>query len=141
MTPEFAARVFEAFERERTSTVSGIQGTGLGMAITKSIVDLMGGTIEVTTAPGAGTEFAVSPAGHFDAVLMDIQMPVMNGYEATAAIRALGDPAHANIPIVAMTANAFAEDVKAAQDVGMNAHISKPLDVTKMVATLKEILR
>ena len=215
MTPEFAAKVFEAFERERTSTVSGIQGTGLGMAITKSIVDLMGGTIEVVTAPGQGTEFilrlrfeltagdaagdggaakardadaaapdfskmrlllvedneinreiatmilgevgfaletavngkeavervAASQPGWFDAVLMDIQMPVMNGYEAARAIRALHDPELSRIPIIAMTANAFSEDIKAAAEAGMDAHIAKPLDVPKMMETLTEILR
>ena len=205
MSPEFAARVFEAFERERTSTVSGIQGTGLGMAITKSIVDLMGGAIEVNTAPGAGTEFVIhirfelaeeeeeeeeeeeaaktldfgklrlllvedneinreiatmvlddagflletavdgkeavkmvsaSQPGWYDAVLMDVQMPVMNGYEATKAIRALPDPALARIPIIAMTANAFSEDIKAAQDAGMDAHVAKPLDVPTLLKTI-----
>ena len=209
MSPEFAAKVFEAFERERTSTVSGIQGTGLGMAITKSIVDLMGGTIEVNTAPGAGTEFVIhlrfelsgdyaaddeqeqsgsapeldfsklrlllvedneinreiatmvledagfqletavngkeavekvsaAQPGWFDAVLMDVQMPVMNGYEATRAIRALPDPALARIPIIAMTANAFSEDIKAAQEAGMNAHVAKPLDVPNLLQTITE---
>ena len=215
MTPEFAAKVFEAFERERTSTVSGIQGTGLGMSITKSIVDLMGGTIEVITAPNEGTEFvvrlnfrkaersesedtqesaeaeqtaaepdfskmhlllvddneinreiaqmlledagfsldtavngrdaaekvAVSQPGTYDAVLMDIQMPVMNGYEAARAIRSLANPALARVPIIAMTANAFAEDIKAAEDAGMDGHIAKPIDVEKMFGTLTEVLR
>ena len=213
MTPEFAARIFEAFERERTSTVSGIQGTGLGMAITKNLVELMGGTIEIVTAPGAGTEFilrisfglqsgagenegeqaadgaggsvdlsgahlllvedneinreiaamvleesgftldfavngreavekvAASRPGDFDAVLMDIQMPVMNGYDAARAIRGLEDPALATIPIIAMTANAFSEDIRAAADAGMNGHIAKPLDVPRMMATLAEALR
>ncbi|MBR3561889.1 MAG: amino acid permease [Oscillospiraceae bacterium] len=209
MSPEFAARVFEAFERERTSTVSGIQGTGLGMAITKSIVDMMGGTIEVITAPGAGTEFviqlelqsgvgteqededevlteldfdsmrlllvedneinreialeilgevgftletavngkeavekvAASAPGYYNAVLMDIQMPVMNGYEAARAIRALDDAALASIPIVAMTANAFSEDIKSAKDAGMNAHVAKPIDVEKLMKTLSHILK
>ena len=211
MTPEFAARVFEAFERERTSTVSKIQGTGLGMAITKSIVDLMGGTIRVETAPGQGTEFiingtfkldnemheevaaensaaaqivdftdkklllvddievnreiakmllegagfivdtavdgqdavdkvAASKVGDYDAVLMDIQMPIMNGYEAAKKIRALPNPKLARIPIVAMTANAFSEDVKAALDAGMDAHIAKPIDVANMMTTLAKIL-
>ena len=210
MTPEFAAKVFEAFERERTSTVSKIQGTGLGMAITKSIIDLMGGNIRVETAPGQGTEFiinisftlsdemreevaaenkiaaqmtdftnkklllvddievnreiakmllesegfivdtaadgkeavekvAASKAGDYDAVLMDIQMPIMNGYEASKKIRALENPALANVPIIAMTANAFSEDVKAALDAGMNAHIAKPIDVPKMMETLAKI--
>ena len=214
MTPEFAARVFEAFERERTSTVSGIQGTGLGMAITKSIVDLMGGTIEVVTAPGEGTEFIVrvkfqlqsgagqteaeetedvageapvvlsglhlllvedndinreiatmiledagftldfavngkeavekvsaSAPGEFAAVLMDIQMPVMNGYDAARAIRGLEDPALAQVPIIAMTANAFTEDIRAAEEAGMNGHIAKPIDVPKMMETLTDVLR
>ena len=213
MTPEFASRIFEAFERERTSTVSGIQGTGLGMAITKNIVELMGGSIEIVTAPGSGTEFIVRAAfdlqngagetveehaadsgespldvsgahlllaedneinreiatmlleesgftldaaengqeavekiaasrpGDYDAVLMDIQMPVMNGYDAARAIRGLDDPALASIPIIAMTANAFSEDIRASADAGMNGHIAKPLDVAKMMATLTEVLR
>ena len=211
MTPEFAAKVFEAFERERTSTVSKIQGTGLGMAITKSIVDLMSGEIKVITAPGEGTEFVInvtfklstelheetveesanaaqvvdftdkklllvddievnreiakmllecegfivdtatdgkdavekvasSKVGDYDAVLMDIQMPIMNGYEAAKAIRALDDKELAKIPIIAMTANAFSEDVKAALDAGMNAHIAKPIDVANMMTTLAKIL-
>ena len=220
MAQEFAEKVFEAFERERTSTVSGIQGTGLGMAITKSIVDLMGGTIEVNTAPDRGTEFVIklafelqkdtgkkktaaveseeaveeeesskavdfttkrlllvedmeinreialmlltnlgfkvetaengqiavdkvksSEPGYFDAVLMDIQMPVMDGYEAASAIRGLFDKKLSSIPIVAMTANAFSEDVKKALAVGMNGHIAKPIDVNNMTETLKEVLQ
>ena len=213
MTPEFAAKVFEAFERERTSTVSKIQGTGLGMAITKNIIDLMGGTIRVETAPNQGTEFiidvqlelsnaiseaeqeasdeneaaaevdftekklllvddievnreiakmmlemagfevdtaengqeavekvAASTPGEYQVVLMDIQMPVMNGYDAARAIRKLDNPELAKIPIIAMTANAFAEDVKNALDAGMNAHIAKPIDVNKMMETLREQL-
>ena len=213
MSQEFAAKVFEAFERERTSTVSGIQGAGLGMAITKSIVDIMGGSIRVETAQGKGTEFIVqlrfpltaaaevedasdadasetrmldfskmrlllaedneinreiatmileeagftldtavngqeavdqvtaSEPGYYDAVLMDVQMPVMNGYDATRAIRALENPALANIPIVAMTANAFTEDKQAAKEAGMNAHVAKPIDVAALMETLHEILR
>ena len=211
---------FNAFERERTSTVSGIEGTGLGMSITKSIVDLMGGTIEVMTAPGSGTEiiirlkfrlaeekdipetertaseavseeeesagevdfstkrlllvednlinmeianmiltqagFTVEPAengkvaldlvrtsepGYYDAVLMDLQMPVMDGYEATRAIRALDDPALAGIPILAMTANAFKEDVEAVKAAGMQAHIPKPIDVNVLMNTLRSVLK
>ena len=215
MSKEFADRMFNAFERERTSTVSKVQGTGLGLAITKRIVDLMGGTIEVITSPGSGTEMiirlklqlageedvvkapdpetaapgapdldfgsirlllaedndinreianmiltqagfqvenaengriavdmvAVSEPGYYDAVLMDIQMPVMDGYEATKAIRALPDPALAAIPILAMTANAFKEDEQAALAAGMQAHIAKPLDVEQMMATLIGVLR
>ncbi len=212
MSEEFAAKVFNAFERERTSTVSGIQGTGLGMAITKSIVDLMHGSIKVATAQGQGTEFivrlqfplaenpehtneekttellsketdftksklllvddidvnreiakmlleaagfhvdtaengkealekiAASRPGDYDAVLMDIQMPVMDGYAATQAIRALPDQALAHIPILAMTANAFSEDVETAKAAGMDGHIAKPLDVPKMMETLAEVL-
>ena len=211
MSEDFARRVFEPFEREQTSTVSGLEGTGLGMAITKSIVDLMGGTIDVTTAPGKGTEFVVeldlelapepdlaaapanAPAsaptdffgrrallvedneinrdiatlilrdlgfevesaengrlaldavaaaepGHFDVVLMDVQMPVMDGFEATRAIRALDDPVRAAVPIVAVTANVFVEDVQVALDAGMDAHLPKPLDVPMLVDVLGELL-
>ena len=210
MTKEFAAKVFEAFERERTSTVSKIQGTGLGMAITKSIVDLMHGNIEVVTAPNQGTEFIInlkfklsneniseveeveniaelnfknkklllvddievnreiakmllegsgfivdtaadgaeavekiksSKVGDFDAILMDIQMPIMDGYAATKKIRALENKELANIPILAMTANAFSEDVQAARDAGMDGHIAKPIDIPKMMETLAEVLK
>ena len=209
MTPEFAKKVFAAYERDRT--VSNIQGTGLGMSITKSIVELMGGTIDVKTELGKGTEFIVrvefpvldepeelpaestteskreidftkvklllvednevnreiasliltefgfgldtaengkiavekisaSKPGDFDAVLMDVQMPVMNGYEATKKIRELPDKKLAQIPIIAMTANAFTEDIQAAKDAGMNSHIAKPLDIQKMIETLTEVL-
>ncbi len=213
MSPEFAERVFEAFERERTSTVSGIQGTGLGMAITKSIVDMMGGSIHVVTAPNQGSEFIIelsfatsaiedteqinresarsaektvdftgmrllltddvminreiaakilrklgftvetaengqeavdkvsgSEAGYYAAVLMDIQMPVMDGYEATRQIRCLPDKSHAEIPVIAMTANAFSEDVQKAKDAGMNAHVAKPIDMQNLVQTLTDVL-
>ncbi len=210
MSPEFAATVFEAFTREKSETVKGIQGTGLGMAITKSMVDLMGGEIRVETEKGKGTEFIInisfeisdelpeeekveetssglnfagkrlllvddievnreiatmmltasgflietaadgqeavkkvaeSAPKYFAAVLMDIQMPTMNGYEATQAIRKLDNPALAKIPIVAMTANAFSEDIQAAKDAGMDGHISKPIDVPKMMETLSKILK
>ena len=216
MSREFAEKMFNAFERERTSTVSGIEGTGLGLSITKRIVDLMGGTIEVITSPGSGTEMIIqlkfklaeesdlpdaekdgaaaeeqasreidfstrrlllvednavnmeiahmiltqagfkvetaengqialdmvsgSEPGYYDAVLMDIQMPVMNGYEATEKIRALPDPRLAGIPILAMTANAFKEDEEAAIKAGMQAHISKPIDVGMMMKTLTNVL-
>ena len=209
MNAEFLEHLFTPFERERSSTVSGIQGTGLGLSITKGIIDLMGGSIACTSAPRSGTEFTVllpltvmdvpadeaavisgSPAlnfsafrllvvednpvnmeiakmilsqagfqldtaengrnalemvaeskpGFYDAVLMDIQMPIMNGYEATKAIRALDNPALRNIPIIAMTANVFQEDMQAAQNAGMNAHIAKPLDVSKMMETLTTVL-
>ncbi len=214
MSEEFAARVFDAFERERNSTVSGIQGTGLGMAITKSIVDMMGGTIEVRSEPGQGTEFiirlnlplredaepsgeadaaprengevpdfgrirvllvedneinreiaaalleemgflldtaengkravekvAASEPGYYGLILMDVQMPVMGGYEAARQIRSLADPALARLPIIAMTANAFSEDIREAEKAGMNGHIAKPLDVPHMRRTLQTVLR
>ena len=214
MSEEFSKKVFEAFEREKTSTVSGIQGTGLGMTITKNIIDLMGGTIDVNSQLGKGTEFIIklkfkliediepdtsaadnnassakptvdfsnkrlllvedvainreiakaillkngfiveiaengkealdivasSENGYFDAILMDIQMPIMDGYTATAEIRKLDNSSLANIPIIAMTANAFSEDVKKALDSGMNAHIAKPLNIEEMLGTLREVL-
>ena len=196
--------------------MSGIQGTGLGMSITKNIVDLMDGTIEVVTEQGKGTEFIVtvelrlqevqSPVdrrdfieaaeepkeetvdfagkrilvvednelnreialevleeagfeteeaedgsiavekvraavpGYYDLILMDIQMPVMDGYGAARAIRALGDQELAAVPIIAMTANAFEEDKQAALDAGMNAHLAKPFDVDELLEMLGSIL-
>ena len=84
---------------------------------------------------------AASTPGEFAAVLMDVQMPVMNGYEATKKIRELDDPKLANIPIIAMTANAFKEDIKAAHDAGMNSHIAKPIDIQQMISTLTEVLK
>ena len=219
MSREFAGRIFNAFEREHTSTVSGVEGTGLGLSITKSIIDLMGGTIDVLTAPGSGTQIVIrlklrladkkdlpagernpadqpecgntaepeidfsqkrlllvednminmeiaqmilsqagfmvetaengqlavdrvsaSAPGYFDAILMDIQMPVMDGYEAARKIRSLPDPALARIPILAMTANAFREDILAALDAGMQAHIAKPVDVGVLMKTLTDVL-
>ena len=211
MTAEFKAKVFEAFERERTSTVSGIQGTGLGMAITKSIVDMMGGTIEVETAPNQGTEFIINvsfklseniPAeslssddgaedevsfeslhlllvddievnreiakmiledvgfivdtaengkeavekvaasnGEYVVVLMDIQMPIMDGYTASRKIRELENETLANVPIIAMTANAFSEDIQAAKAAGMNDHIAKPIDIAQVMEKLRNVVR
>ena len=84
---------------------------------------------------------SASAPGYYNAVLMDIQMPVMNGYEAARAIRALDDAALASIPIVAMTANAFSEDIENAKEAGMNAHVAKPIDVDKLMKTLAQILR
>ncbi|WP_294429238.1 amino acid permease [uncultured Treponema sp.] len=228
MSKEFAERAFEAFERERTSTVSGIQGTGLGMAITKSIIDLMGGEITVNTEQGKGTEFVIQltlrvqessdtqtencenleqkanpeqpnetkdsdsnnkidftkkrlllvddvevnreiaamllgemgfmvetsvngkdalqkvesmPSDYFDAILMDIQMPEMNGYEATKHIRLLSDKQKAEIPIIAMTANAFEEDKRNAYAAGMNAHVAKPIDEERLLEVLNSVLK
>ena len=210
MSTDFASTIFDPFTREKTSTVSGIQGTGLGMAITKSIVDMMGGTITVSSEVGRGTEFVVTlpcrfsrateknapeaapaeekpdfagrrillaednemnrmiaeailteqgfaldvapngeqavamvseaPAGTYDVILMDIQMPVMDGYEAARQIRALADPQKAAIPIVAVTANAFEEDRKLALSAGMNGHLAKPYDIPAMLETLGRLL-
>ena len=211
MSTEFVKKIFSPFERERTSTVSRTQGTGLGMAITKNIVDMMGGTIDVQTEQGKGTEFIVclpfriqsekhhtekiaedtilpaagsdfrgkrillvednelnseiavellnaygfvvdtaengaeavekvknSTPGNYDLVLMDVQMPVMNGYEATKQIRALNDPALAGITILAMTANAFNEDRKKALECGMNGFLSKPIVIEELIGTLQK---
>ena len=202
MTPEFAEHIFEIFSRERNTTASGVLGTGLGMAIVKRLVDLMGGTINMQTAPGKGTTFTItmwhkivepdqiadevtmiessadcfagkrillaednelnaeiatllledmglevhhavdgvdcvkqyneSEPGFYDIILMDIQMPNLNGYDATRQIRALGDKRKASIPIVAMTANAFDEDRRAAFNAGMNGHLAKPIDVQEI---------
>jgi CheY-like chemotaxis protein len=81
-----------------------------------------------------------APAGHFDIALMDIQMPRMDGYEATRQIRSLEDPEKANIPIVAVTANAFEEDANMALSVGMNGHLAKPYDIPKILETLNELI-
>ena len=207
MSPEFVEHLFTPFEREHTSTVSKTQGTGLGLAITKSIIDLMDGSISVQTEKGKGTEFiitvsfhieepeeevrseeeafsfdgmrallvednminmeiaqllleqagflietaengkialemtAASEPGYYDVILMDIQMPILDGYAATQAIRALPDARVAGVPIIAMTANAFQEDVKKAEEAGMNGHIGKPLDIPDMKATLQRVLK
>lgn len=214
MSSDFVSKMFNAFERERTSTDSGIQGTGLGLSITKSIVDLMGGSIDVLTSEGDGTEIivslklktalpeevaaneesktvkpredqesfagkrlllvedneinmeisytvltqagfevekavngrealdkvAASEPGYYDAVLIDIQMPVMDGYTATKAIRALDDRELAEIPVIALTANAFKEDEAASKEAGMQAHIAKPIDINSMLDTIRRVL-
>lgn len=212
MSKRFADKMFTPFERERTSTASRVEGTGLGLPISKSIIDLMGGTIDVHTSPGSGTEIVLvlkfrladeselsknepeqrsaektvdfsdkrllivedntvnmeiavmilsqagftvetaengqigvdmikaSPDGYYDAVLMDIQMPVMDGLTAAKTIRALENKAHADIPILAMTANAFKEDEEKAKKAGMQAHIAKPIDVEKLLDTLAGVL-
>jgi len=208
MSEEFQKHIFEQFARERTSTVSKIQGTGLGMAITKSLVDMMGGRITVKSEQGKGSEFTISlrfpigeakteqtppaakasaftgkkllvvednelnleiastllkeagfevdtaengkvavekveaaSADRYDLILMDIQMPEMDGYEATRRIRALPDTKKAALPIVAMTANAFEDDRKNALRAGMNGHIAKPLDIPKLFQVLSELLK
>lgn len=208
MAPEFIDHIFEPFERERTSTVSGIQGTGLGMSITKNLVELMNGTIAVESRKGCGSAFtftftfrfgeapaeqdmadtlpeqqlvgrhillvednelnqeiavtileeagcivdvavdgaeAVEKVSHslenpYEVILMDIQMPVMDGIEATKAIRAMSDPHLAKVPIIAMTANVFEEDCQRVLSAGMNGHLGKPIDIDKLFATLQSVL-
>ena len=205
MEPEFMERIFNAFERERSSTVSGVQGTGLGLAISKRLAELMNGTLTCTSTKGVGTEFvftfelpvaeapkAVQTAGpadltgrklllvednelnreialeilteggirvteatngaealeilrsaapgDFDAVLMDIQMPVMDGYTATRAIRAMEDPVLSQLPIIAMTADAFAEDKRRALEAGFTAHIAKPVNMATLIETLAQYI-
>lgn len=102
----------------------------------------MTGIIVETAADGqdALTKFTASEPGYYDLIFMDIQMPVMNGYAAASAIRALDRPDAKSVPIIAMTADAFAEDVKKAHNAGMNEHIAKPLDIARLIAVLKEWL-
>ena len=210
MSQEFQKHIFEPFERERTSTVSKVEGSGIGMGIVKKLVGLMGGTVEVESKIGAGSTFTVTipcriasedeiqakreinPSdqkclcgtrilltedndlnaeiatellqeegctvdrakdgvecvdmlekaanGTYQLILMDVQMPVMNGYDATKKIRRMDDPQKANIPIVAMTANAFSEDKQVALDAGMNDHIAKPINMSVLVPTLRKYL-
>lgn len=208
MAPEFLKHIYEPFAQEGDDARSKFQGTGMGMPIVKSLIDLMGGTIEISSEVGVGSTFNVQipldidknpqareradgqanscslagmnvllaednelnaeiaqallesegivvtraangnetvdlyvgrPAGSFDAILMDIMMPDMDGYEATRAIRLSEKVDAADIPIIALTANAFAEDAKAAHDAGMNAHLSKPLDFNKLKNILARI--
>ncbi len=207
MSEDFVQHIFEPFEREKNTTFSGIQGTGLGMAITKNIVDMMNGSIEIKSKKDSGTEVLVSfvfklnsqtkeqrevkdkslnlqkgrillaednelnqeiaasilsdagfsveiagngqiavdmlkqsQEGYYQLILMDVQMPIMNGYEATKEIRKLSDKKLSSIPIFAMTANAFEEDKQEALRCGMNGHIAKPIDVEKLFEVLDKIL-
>lgn len=208
MAPEFLKHIYEPFAQEGDDARSKFQGTGMGMPIVKSLIELMGGTIEISSEVGVGSTFNVQipldidknpqageradgqanscslagmnvllaednelnaeiaqallesegivvthaadgnetvdlyvgrPAGSFDAILMDIMMPGMDGYEATRAIRLSKKADAADIPIIALTANAFTEDAKAAHDAGMNAHLSKPLDFNKLKNILARI--
>ena len=210
MSQEFQKHIFEPFERERTSTISKVEGSGIGMGIVKKLVGLMGGTVEVESRIGVGSTFTVTipcriasedeiqakretgPSdqkslfgvkillaedndlnaeiavellqeegctvdrakdgvecvdmlekaanGTYQLILMDIQMPVMNGYDATKKIRRMDDPQKADIPIIAMTANAFSEDKQAALDAGMNDHIAKPINMNVLVPTIQKYL-
>ena len=210
MSQEFQKHIFEPFERERTSTVSKVEGSGIGMGIVKKLVGLMGGTVEVESKIGVGSTFTVTipcriasqeetqakretgssdkkslsgtkillaedndlnaeiavellqeegctvdrakdgvecvdmlekaANGTYQLILMDIQMPVMNGYDAAKKIRRMDDLPKADIPIIAMTANAFSEDKQAALDAGMNDHVSKPINRNVLVPTIQKYL-
>ena len=210
MSQEFQKHIFEPFERERTSTVSKVEGSGIGMGIVKKLVGLMGGTVEVESKIGVGSTFTVTipcriasqeetqakrdttssdkkslsgtkillaedndlnaeiavellqeegctvdrakdgvecvdmlekaENGTYQMILMDIQMPVMNGYDTAKKIRRMDDLPKADIPIIAMTANAFSEDKQAALDAGMNDHVSKPINMNILVPTIQKYL-
>lgn len=211
MSEEFQDKIFDSFTREENSVTNKIQGTGLGMAISKNLIQAMGGTIEVKSEKGKGSCFEVivdikiaenkevyqpeqiadekqdetilngmcflcaednelnaeilkelldiegakcqicengekvveafekSQPGEYDMILMDIQMPVMNGYEATKAIRNSKRPMAKTIPIIAMTANAFSEDIQQSFSAGMNAHVSKPVEMKVLGKAIQNI--
>ena len=210
MSEEYLPHIYEEFSREHTTTENKVQGTGLGLSIIKSMIELMGGSIQVESRQGIGTKFTIDlsfdialkeevygsedtiessaihtikgkrillvednelnaeiaktvledvgalitraengqqalelfkekPAGTFDVILMDLMMPVMDGYTATRKIRELERSDAKTVPIIAMTANAFQEDAEKCIAVGMNAHLAKPLDIEKMKKTIKSI--
>ena len=211
MSTDFKDTIFDAFTRAESSVTNKIQGTGLGMAITRNLVEAMGGTIDVESELGQGSRFEViidlriaedksvfsasqtekdeqddsilqgmkflcaednelnaeilmellriegaecticengervletfekSAPGDYDMILMDVQMPVMNGYEATKAIRRSSHELAKTIPIIAMTANAFSEDVQHSLEAGMNAHVSKPVEIRVLEKTIRSI--
>ena len=210
MSQEFQKHIFEPFERERTSTVSKVEGSGIGMGIVKKLVGLMGGTVEVESRIGVGSTFTVTipcriasedetrakretnPSdqkclcgtrilltedndlnaeiavellqeegctvdrakdgvecvdmlekaanGTYQLILMDIQMPVMNGYEAATIVRSMEDPVISHIPILAVTADAFEEDRQRALDCGMDGHIAKPIEIDNLLSVLEDVL-
>lgn len=207
ISKEFLPYIFNSFSRERNATISGVSGTGLGMTITKRLVDAMGGKIEVESQQNMGTTVTVSitfsrlvgleekreeiipdaflkdirvllvedneingeiasemlrelkvnvdlvtngkecidallekDAGYYDLVLMDIQMPVMDGYEATRIIRRFSDKDKRLIPVIAMTANAFEEDKQKAFQSGMNGHLAKPVEMRHLIQALKSAI-
>ena len=214
MSREYLKNIFQAFTREEDSVTNKIQGTGLGMAITKNLVELMGGTIQVESEKDKGSTFTVelslqinenpadrrrkenaasdpsdgdsvfngmnvlaaedneinaeilvellkmvgatcdvyengklaaeaferSEPGRYQLILMDVQMPVMNGYDATRTIRKMSHPMATKIPIVAMTANAFAEDIRDALDAGMDAHVAKPVNMAVLEQSVRAVL-
>ena len=118
-----------------------VEDNELNQEIARTVLEEVGLIIDTADDGTEAVErIKTVQAGTYDLILMDIQMPVMDGYEATRTIRALNDPAKANIPIVAMTANAFEEDRKRAFDAGMNGHVPKPIDIPKLMETLQDIL-
>lgn len=207
MKPDFLEKIWDSFAQENTGNCSGQKGTGLGMAITKKLVDFMGGVIEVESKPGVGSKFIVEvsfdigiedkkkmetgkesevcldgmklllvedvemnmeiakimledagievitaengqvavnifhncPEGTFDAILMDIRMPVMDGLAATKIIRALSRVDAATVPIIAMTADAYEEDIQKTAEAGMNAHLTKPFNQKELLQTLRNL--
>ena len=212
MSEEYLPHIFEEFSREHTTTENKVAGTGLGLPIVKSMIELMGGSIQVESTQGVGTKFTVdisfdtaseadvyrnqiseqpdileklegkrillaedndlnaeiaiellaeqkiitdraedgaecldklekAVAGYYDMILMDIQMPVMDGYDAAARIRRMKDEKKASIPIVAMTANAFAEDRQKAISMGMNDHVAKPIDMNVLLPVIAKHIR
>ena len=119
-----------------------VEDNMINMEIAQMLLDQAGFLIETAENGKIALEMtAASEPGYYDVILMDVQMPVMDGYTATQAIRNLPDPCLASIPIIAMTANAFQEDIKKAEEVGMNGHIAKPLDIPSMKATLQQVLK
>ena len=212
MSEEYLPHIFEEFSREHTTTENKVAGTGLGLPIVKSMIELMGGSIQVESTQGVGTKFTVdisfdmaseadvyrdqiseqpdvleklegkrillaedndlnaeiaiellaeqkiitdraedgaecldklekAVAGYYDMILMDIQMPVMDGYDAATRIRRMKDEKKASIPIVAMTANAFAEDRQKAISMGMNDHVAKPIDMNVLLPVIAKYIR
>ena len=212
ISEEYLPHIYEEFSREHTSTENKVPGTGLGLPIIKSMIELMGGSIQVESRQGIGTKFTVDlsfdmaskeevygsrnaiktsaihtikgkriliaednelnaeiaktvledagalvtrvedgqqavelfkekPAGTFDAILMDLMMPIMDGYTATREIRSLERSDSKTIPIIAMTANAFQEDAEKCIAVGMNAHLAKPLDIEKVMITICRLVK
>ena len=119
-----------------------VEDNMINMEIAQMLLEQSGFLIETAENGKIALEMtAASEPGYYDVILMDIQMPVMDGYTAAQAIRGLSDPGLAGIPIIAMTANAFQEDIKKAEEAGMNGHIAKPLDIPSMKATLQQVLK
>ena len=118
-----------------------VEDNAINQEIAKEFLTFAGADVETAeNGEEAVSRFSSSPRNGFDVILMDIQMPVMNGYEATRAIRACGRPDAASVPIIAMTADAFSEDVRHALNAGMDAHIAKPVDIEKLIQTILQLV-